>query len=518
MVKLLLFLFFASSLLAKTFTIATYNVENLFDLNYDKTEYKEYIPNKKSLWNQKNYKTKFNNLKKVLKDIDADIIALQEIENENLVKQIKKQLPDYKYYSFAKYKNASVGLAILSKIKIKSSNKINVKFTNKTFRPILETTFILDNIEFKIFNNHWPSKRSTESYRIKYAKYLFDRVNELPKDYEYILLGDFNSNYNEFETIRFEKRLNDSYSITGINQVLNTTIDKKFITLSNIFNYDRKVHYNLWLELAYNKRFSSIFRGENVTPDNIILSPTLLNNKNLSYIINSFKVFKPKYLYENRKINRWQIKNGIHKGEGYSDHLPIVATFSTNNHETKDTMANKKEKNITKISQLYEKQNLSDEAYIKDAIVIYKNKNSAILKQKNNRAIYFYKNAHNLKLGFSYDLEVISIKDFFGLKEVDKFEIKKINGKVETYKTLYLDANSIELFDLKYQNEIITNLKGVYKNRKLYFGNKSIKVYFKEKSHIPKDGSKLYIKKAQLGYYKSQVQIIIHDKSDIDVN
>ena len=131
----------------------------------------------------------------------------------------------------------------------------------------------------KIFNNHWPSKRVAESYRIKYAKNLFDRINKLPRDYDYILLGDFNSNYNEFQTIYKEKRLNNTNAITGINQVLNTTIKKRFVSLSDILQRDERSHYNLWLELDFNERFSNKYKGKNNTPDNIILPPALFDNK-----------------------------------------------------------------------------------------------------------------------------------------------------------------------------------------------------------------------------------------------
>ena len=61
--------------------IATYNIENLFDLKKNGHEYNEYIPNTKSNWNRKNYKIKLNNLSKVITEIDADILALQEIES-----------------------------------------------------------------------------------------------------------------------------------------------------------------------------------------------------------------------------------------------------------------------------------------------------------------------------------------------------------------------------------------------------------------------------------------------------
>ncbi len=517
MVRLFLFLLLTLNLYAQTFTVTSYNVENLFDLNYDGTEYSEYIPNKKSLWNQKNFNKKFNNLMQVLKDIDSDIYALQEIENENLIKKIKKALPQYKYHSFYKYKNSSVGLAILSKIEIKSSQKIDVRFTNKIFRPIQEVTFNIDNNEFKIFNNHWPSKRSSESYRVKYAKILFDRVNKLPKDYDYILVGDFNSNYDEFKTIKFDDKLNDSYSITGINQVLNTTINQEFVSATTLETYKKRVHYNTWLDLNYDERFSTIYKRKNNTPDNIIIPPALFDNKKISYVLKSFNVFKPNYLYNNKNIFRWSIKNGIHKTNGYSDHLPIIAKFSTKDIY-KNILKDIKKESLNKISQLYKYENLPNETFIKDAIVIFKNENNAILKQEDDRAIYFYNNANKLLLGHSYDVLITKTKDYFGLKEVSNFDIEKENGKINDFEKLFIDGNTINLFNLKYQNEIITNLYGIYKKRYFYFNNKKIKIYFKKGLTIPKDGEIIQIKKAQLGYYKSQVQLIIHNKSDIDVN
>lgn len=45
----------------------------------------------------------------------------------------------------------------------------------------------------------------------------------------------------------------------------------------------------------------------------------------------------------------------------------------------------------------------------------------------------------------------------------------KDNGKINNYKSLYLDARKIDIFDKKYQNEIITNLEGTYIKGKLYF-------------------------------------------------
>ena len=145
MIKILLLCLLALNIYAKDFIVASYNAENLFDLKKQNSEYKEFIPNTKSKWNQKNFNIKINNAVKVIKDINADIIALQEIENRAVMQLLLKKLPEYKYSSFVKYSRSSVGLGFLSKIKIKNNRQIDVKFTNKIFRPILETTFELEN-------------------------------------------------------------------------------------------------------------------------------------------------------------------------------------------------------------------------------------------------------------------------------------------------------------------------------------------------------------------------------------
>ena len=66
MFKLIFIFLTLISLNAQNIKIASYNVENFFDLENDKTEYQEFIPNGKTLWNQRNFNIKLNNIIKVL--------------------------------------------------------------------------------------------------------------------------------------------------------------------------------------------------------------------------------------------------------------------------------------------------------------------------------------------------------------------------------------------------------------------------------------------------------------------
>ena len=522
MIKILFLFLITVTLNANTFSIASYNVENLFDLNKDGNEYSEFIPDTKANWNEENFNIKINNLTKVIKDLDADIIALQEIENRELMQLLLKKLPNYKYYSFIKYPDSAIGIGFLSKIKIKENKNLDVKVRNKIYRPILETTFVHENIEFKIFNNHWPSKASAESYRVKYAKNLQERVTLLPEDYDYILIGDFNSDYNEMQTFKTNHKLNNSRGITGINQILNTVIDDKFVTYDDILKNEKRVHYNLWLDIPTNERFSSKYKGGNVTPDNILISPALFDTKKVSYIPNSFTVFKPNYLYENNIVKRWQMNentlNTSHKGEGFSDHLPIYAKFSVDKNDTNVLKNQEENTEISTISDLYKKEKLTQSIRIEQAIVIYKNEEKAIIKKPNDRSIYVYKNAKELKLGYSYNLQINQIFDYYGLKEIKDFAILDELKKVEDYKSLYLDANNIDIFDFKYENEIITNLKGIVKYSKLHLDNgKIIKIYSNSRNILPKNGEKITITSGQLASYRGNMQIILYSPSDFKI-
>lgn len=50
------------------------------------------------------------------------------------------------------------------------------------------------------------------------------------------------------------------------------------------------------------------------------------------------------------------------------------------------------------------------------------------------------------------------------MKEIKEFVILNELEKNNDYKFLYLDGNNIDLSDCKYENEIITNLRGIIKN------------------------------------------------------
>jgi len=326
----ILFVFITLVFGEKTVTIASYNVENLFDLHRSGYEYYEYIPNGVSNWNAKNYKIKLKNLSRVIIDIDADIIALQEIESLRALKDLRKTLKQnglyYKYYKIADRKNTTIKVAILSKIPFTATREISVQSSLK-YRNILETKFSIDNNDFYIFTNHWKSKGGPESMRIVSAKALLKRIKQIGYDKNIILLGDFNSDYEEYIKFKRKRRHNDTNGKTGINHVLKTI---KQTTRSSDVKYEKNNFYNLWYDIDKKNRYTYIYRGKKETLDNIIISQSLLNKSGMYYKENSLNTLNKDYLFRGNKINRWYTsgrKPRKHKGKGYSDHLPLIATF-----------------------------------------------------------------------------------------------------------------------------------------------------------------------------------------------
>ncbi|MCD4667705.1 MAG: endonuclease/exonuclease/phosphatase family protein [Sulfurimonas sp.] len=326
----LLFLFVSLACGDKTLSIATYNIENLFDLNKGDYRYKEYKPNGKSLWNKKNYKIKLDNISKVIKDIDADIIALQEIGSIQALKDLRFRLKQkglyYQYYKIADKKPTATKVAILSKIPFSYSKDLSVTYSYK-YRNILEIKFKINSQDLYLFVNHWKSKAGPESMRIVSAKKLMQRVSNIGYEKNIILLGDFNSDYEEYIRFKRKRKHNDTNGKTGINHILKTL---KQTTKANQTKYTKNNFYNLWYDTNKENRYSYIYRGKKEALDNILISQSLLDNKNISYINNSISNFSKSYLFKKKNIYRWQTTRGKvrkHKGKGYSDHLPVIAKF-----------------------------------------------------------------------------------------------------------------------------------------------------------------------------------------------
>ncbi|MCK5854729.1 MAG: endonuclease/exonuclease/phosphatase family protein [Sulfurovaceae bacterium] len=404
--KNIFFLFYLPlNLLAIEFKIASYNVENLFDMHHNKTEYPQYIPYKHN-WTDKILSQKLKNISEVICELDADIIGLQEIENQNVLallqKSLKKYGCNYKYRAITSKKRTAIQVALLSKIPIKSHQDIVVKKVGG-IRNILEVKFMIEKRPLYIFVNHWNSKRSPESKRILSALALKKRVLNLPKRSEYILLGDFNSNYNEYKVV----------GKTGINSVLNSMSFRESSMRKNNFR-----HYNLWLELLPYQRWSHNFYGNRQGLDAILLPATLFDTNDIDYKDNSFGVFKRDYLFTKKGyVNRWQYKKK-HIGKGYSDHFPVFAIFSTVPYQFKKE--NQKIENCSILNLIQKETTLP--CHLKRVKVVSTRKRAVKIEDKSANIVVYGVGKH-IKKDKIYSMDVYQTKIYKGEHEIIDFSM-----------------------------------------------------------------------------------------------
>lgn len=499
---------------AKPFKVASYNVENLFDTRYQGTEYEEYVPHRHN-WNARMVEIKLKHTAEVICDLDADILGLQEVENRQILHRLSDLLRrvgcPYRYSTITQKKGAPIQVALLSRYPIRKSRDIAVSIAPRV-RNILEAEVEVGGYPLTLFVNHWKSKGydGFESKRIAYAKALKRRLATLPPQREYVLLGDFNSDYNADDTL--SEKNNDTDGKTAFNDILPTRINGKLVSERDLLKAKQLMLYTLWLELPIEKRWSQKFYGKRSTPDQIVIPPALVDGRGIDYVNDSFGVFHRDYLFTRRGyINRWRYKHGKHMAKGYSDHLPVYAWFDTRPYKPTAIHPHKVDESVKSIDDLYRLQSLDHPVLLKDAVVVFKRGNHALLKQSpEGRGIFLYGCASRLKEGLRYDLQVEGLKRYKGLTELLGAHIVKQKDKVDLtayrWKSLHHKLR---------QNEVVEEIEGTYRHGALYFGDQKIPIYFKNRRFIPKEGSRLKIDYAHLGYYK-RLQLVIYSKKDFE--
>lgn len=496
--------------------IATYNLENLFDLKHDGTEYPGYIPGGALGWGRDMMETKVDHLARVIHDLNADIIGLQEVESSTALEKLRRRLAQkgsaYPHFAIADARDATVRCALLSRFAILDSSEIVAE--EGSGRSILRADIDISGNRLIVFVNHWKSKSGPESRRMASARALAQAVKKLPEKTDYVLLGDFNTNYNEHETIRHRPRLNDTGGRTGLQHVLNTRFQGATVDEPQLIRTPAQgLHYNLWLEMPGDRRWSARFFGRPQSPDAILLPAALYDDHGISYLDNSFDRFDPGYLFDRHRILRWQRADrgrGRHLGRGYSDHLPVYACLQTGPFAFQPkapVSAEPPEK--AQIADLYHSRTGAVHFELKNCAVIYRHGDNAVIKQPGGRAVYVYKAGADLDKGAYYDLVVTRLKRFYGNLEITGVKEVRSRPGIAPASSLYITDPDADFSDPKLENEVIGAYTGRYANGYFYYGNqRQIRLYFHDKDLAPQAPAQVRIRGARIGYHRSPELVI----------
>ncbi len=306
------------------YTIAFYNVENLFDtVDNPLTNDDDFTPKGRLKWNKKRYYHKIRKLTSVISQLGSNqsiyppvIVGLVEVENAKVVKDLIKHKNLSKYrYDFVHYDSPDergIDVALLYNkdfFEVVSSTTHKLILTNQEgevdyTRDLLVVKGKLNKEEIYVLVNHWPSRREgeeeTKKKRIKAAKLVREvmtKIKEVDKASKFIIMGDFN----------------DDPTSESINDYLIT--DDLYNPMKALYKEGNgtTTHFKEW----------HLF-------DQIIFSRAF------------FDVTKSKHTFLEAKIykKRWlEIYKGKYKGSpfrtyigpfykgGFSDHFPVYAIF-----------------------------------------------------------------------------------------------------------------------------------------------------------------------------------------------
>ena len=311
-----------------SFSVMTLNVNNLFDeLDDPKKDDKAYLPielkqtnkhinscNRVPVNSWKNEclyldwdtETKDAKLKNLARDIllydetGPDILALQEVENINILEQLYRLLEPYGYIDLELLESKDyrgIDTAIISKFEIIDSTlhyiKFSGEFEDKDTRPILDSTILINDKKIKVYNVHFPAGYHDVSMRI-------DSLNKLKKllkmhNMPTVALGDFNVNTEEDSELFIYKDQEDLWDVAH-----------------SIGCADCKGTYYY----SYGKSWSFL--------DTIFVS----KHRNISYDTDSIKI----HITEHNayKDSGKPIRFNAKSKSGVSDHLPMVARIKIN--------------------------------------------------------------------------------------------------------------------------------------------------------------------------------------------
>ena len=306
----------------ESFTLATYNVQCFFDSVTDGTEYSDFS-GPKSKWNEEKYVHRLKKLSAVIKEIDSDIIALQEIENEEVLKDIINYLSmdnPYKYGAFAKESGGVFGCGVLSRYPIISMKTAQVQFfsTDSRYevelRPQLQIFISLDeskSSDLCLFVVHWKSKSVKTKSLIKTAelrrmqeKLLASSILSVPDKIPVVAaIGDFNQDVTEFD------------------------YDESGTVLLHGFKDETHAFSPWFLSQDFENTGSYYYQDKWEKIDNIFLCRPLNSS-----ILQDFSTVSEGTHTDEDGI---PIPYKVYSDYGWSDHLPLKAKFSVLTQEGK---------------------------------------------------------------------------------------------------------------------------------------------------------------------------------------
>ncbi len=321
------FPFFKRRRRKELYTIAFYNLENLFDTKDDAhTLDDDFTPEGVKKWSYKRYKKKLSKLSKTIDQLGRKesalapvLVGIAEVENKNVIHKLLQSGPlkkiSYDYIHFDSPDERGIDTALIYHKEYFEpifSEPIPLLIENEdgqrdTTRDILYVFGKLNGEGVHVFVNHWPSRRKgeeeTSAKRIEAANTIIRYMLKLEKEGEqlnYLIMGDFNDGPTA-GSIKLLVETKDLYN----------PMEKLITPDRGSANYKRS--WSLFDQILVSHSFFDFKKGTHSFAHANIFDEHFLTEWNGKYRGNPFRT------YIGRK----------YKG-GYSDHFPVYIQLKLN--------------------------------------------------------------------------------------------------------------------------------------------------------------------------------------------
>lgn len=309
-------------------TVMSYNVCGLFDAVSDGTEY---ATRDADAYSEESFRGKCSVIAGAIRRSvpgGPDIVALQEIENEGVLRTLRDDWLrglGYHWYAVAGGPPSATRVGVLSRFPIVSARShLPASAADASLqRAILEVECRAHGVALHVFDNHWKSKiggvRQTEPSRVESARALATRIRGIlseDPDAEVLVTGDLNEDHDE-ERLPGASAAALAVGDEGVIRLCGSSAELQE-------GGERLRLYEPWLARG-EEVGSYAYGGVWSTPDHLLLGYGLLDERGLRYRAGSFRVVAiPFLLREGTGLPRGGGRDG---DAGYSDHLPILLTL-----------------------------------------------------------------------------------------------------------------------------------------------------------------------------------------------
>jgi hypothetical protein len=311
---------------SNAYTIAFYNLENLFDtLNDPAILDDDFTPKGTRHWNFKRYKNKIRKLGNVIAQLGTErsyyspaIVGVAEVENDRVLYDlVQSKALINEHYGFVHYDSPDergIDVALLYKKELfelldSETFPLYVNAENGERDYTRDVLLVKGNLNGELIHflvNHWPSRRNgfdtSEEKRVAAAQLVTEIVHSIKETSEnakIIIMGDFNDDPTDLSV---KSMVNNSFY---------NPMERLLSTGNGTLNYKKTWH--LFDQIVFSKNFSEVEEGKHSFKYAEVYDKPFL------------KVWKGKlkgYPYRTF-VSKW------YQG-GFSDHFPVYVYLNKN--------------------------------------------------------------------------------------------------------------------------------------------------------------------------------------------